>query len=75
MLPNSESLTDTVLMIRPQNFGFNPEIALDNAFQISKNEDTAGQINQKAQVQSVDFKNFKQGWGAAHCVTQVIERH
>ena len=23
----------------------------------------------------VDFTNLKQGWGAAHCTTQVVSRH
>jgi hypothetical protein len=41
-------ITDTLLMVRPANFGFNPETASNNAFQINDMSITPAEIQAKA---------------------------
>lgn len=41
--------TDTILMIRPAHFGFNPETAENNVFQSNTSDLTTDQIQEKAQ--------------------------
>ena len=43
-----KSFTDTVLMVRPANFGYNPETAVNNAFQLESKERDNEKIRQKA---------------------------
>lgn len=38
-------ITDTILMIRPKNFGFNPETAASNAFQQNESELNINQVS------------------------------
>lgn len=47
-MQETKSLTDTVLMIRPARFGFNPETAENNAFQHSEGELSPTEINARA---------------------------
>lgn len=47
MLRRAAQITDTVLMVRPANFGYNPETADSNAFQTSSELD-AGTVRAKA---------------------------
>ncbi len=41
-------LTDTIMMIRPANFGFNPQTAEDNAFQSSEGAENIVKIKKEA---------------------------
>jgi len=45
---NTKQLTDSVIMIRPANFGFNEETAENNAFQSSEGTLTKEEIKEKA---------------------------
>ena len=47
--------TSNILMVRPANFGFNTETALNNAFQVNDTSLTVAQIQQKAVA---EFDNF-----------------
>ncbi len=44
----SKTITDTVLMIRPKNFGYNPETAENNSFQSAEGADQIDYIKQSA---------------------------
>ncbi len=44
----SEQITDTILMIRPANFGFNPETAENNAFQNNDTSISPAEISRRA---------------------------
>jgi len=43
-----EGITDTILMVRPKNFGSNPETLLDNHFQASAEESKAQEVKNQA---------------------------
>lgn len=45
---NTKQLTDSVIMIKPANFGFNKETAENNAFQSSEGKLTPEEIKEKA---------------------------
>ena len=47
--------TSSILMVRPANFGFNTETALNNAFQVNDTSLTVAEIQQKAVA---EFDNF-----------------
>ena len=47
MKTTSSQITSTLLMVSPFDFSFNPQTALDNEFQINKNE-TFSKINSQA---------------------------
>lgn len=51
----TQQISDTILMIRPASFGFNPETAESNAFQSSVMEHTATEIRQLAQTEFDDM--------------------
>ena len=51
----TKQVTSTVLMIRPCNFGYNSETALDNVYQQKDRLFSSKEISQKAQV---EFDNF-----------------
>lgn len=40
----SQTITDTILMIRPKHFGYNPETALNNAFQTKEGSENVSEI-------------------------------
>ena len=44
-------ITDTVLMVRPANFGYNPETAESNAFQINDQAYSSDQISELAKIE------------------------
>jgi len=44
-------ITDTILMVRPANFGFNPQTADDNAFQVQERKLDSETIKQEAVAQ------------------------
>ncbi|MDQ3142680.1 MAG: arginine deiminase-related protein [Bacteroidota bacterium] len=44
-------LTNTILMIRPANFGFNSETAVNNAFQKNNDSMTSDEISRKALIE------------------------
>lgn len=44
----TNQLTSTVLMVRPANFGFNPETADNNAFQVDDASLSSAEIKAKA---------------------------
>lgn len=44
----SNTITDTILMIRPKHFGYNPETALNNAFQTEEGSENVNQIEKEA---------------------------
>ena len=44
----NRQITDTIMMIRPKNFGFNEETAADNAFQVDDGTLSKQQIKEKA---------------------------
>ena len=44
----SKTITDTILMIRPKHFGYNPETALNNAFQNSEGSENVTEIKETA---------------------------
>ncbi len=50
-----QQITDTVLMVRPANFGFNPVTAASNAFQDSKTELSAAEIQALALQEFDEF--------------------
>ena len=43
------NFTDTILMVRPAHFGYNPETAGNNAFQLEEGSHRTGLIKEKAQ--------------------------
>ena len=49
----TNQLTDTLLMVRPANFGYNPETANNNAFQINDVSLSRNEIQEKA-IQEFD---------------------
>jgi hypothetical protein len=51
----SKQCTDTILMIRPKNFGFNPETAPNNSFQSADTSLTAQEIQQRALAEFDSF--------------------
>ena len=53
----SEQITDTILMVRPSNFGFNEETAANNAFQTNDTSVAADNIKQAA---IAEFDHFVQ---------------
>ena len=52
---NKNQVTNTILMIRPSNFGYNPVTALDNLYQKKDTSISSLVIAQKAQY---EFDNF-----------------
>lgn len=55
--------TSTILMVRPSNFGFNPETAANNAFQINDTSLSVAEIQQKAMVEFDNFVAILRGHG------------
>lgn len=53
----SSQITDTILMVRPANFGFNEETAGNNAFQTNDTSISPTAITQKAQEEFDQFVN------------------
>ena len=51
----NQTITSHILMIRPANFGFNPETAIDNAFQQDDQSLQPAQINAAAQQEFDGF--------------------
>ena len=47
----SQTITDTVLMVRPKNFGFNTETALSNAFQSKEGSENGDKIAKDALIE------------------------
>lgn len=47
----SKQITDTILMVRPANFGFNTETAVNNAFQAESRELTSQEVATKAKME------------------------
>lgn len=66
----NEQITDTLLMIRPANFGFNEETAADNAFQVNDKSIMASDISRKAVE---EFDAFVNRLRSAGIEVQVIE--
>lgn len=48
---HTTQITDTILMVRPANFGFNAETAGNNAFQTNDNSLSGKEINNRAQAE------------------------
>ena len=48
-----QQLTDTILMIKPLNFGYNPVTALDNLYQKKDSSISSSVIAQKAEYEFV----------------------
>lgn len=48
IMPNFLQTTDTLLMVRPAHFGYNPETAANNAFQVDDKSLSAQEIQDKA---------------------------
>lgn len=63
-------ITDTLLMVRPANFGFNPETASSNAFQIDRAENTISAIKEAAKK---EFNNFVSKLKSAGIIVHVID--
>ncbi|MBL7818091.1 MAG: amidinotransferase [Saprospiraceae bacterium] len=53
--------TSNILMVRPANFGFNPETAANNAFQVNDTSLTVAEIQQKAVAEFDNFVNILRG--------------
>ncbi len=53
--PNEPQITDTILMVRPAAFGFNPETAANNAFQI---DDPSLSVQERRQRALAEFDAF-----------------
>ena len=52
---NNRQCTDTILMIRPAHFGYNPQTAGNNAFQSNQTELSADEIQRKALQEFDEF--------------------
>lgn len=50
-----KTLTNSVLMIRPANFGYNPQTAVNNAFQTEADENDQTRIAEQAQAEFDDM--------------------
>jgi len=59
----TKQLTDTILMVRPANFGYNPETADNNVFQINDTSLNRAEIQQKAVQEFDDFVAILRGVG------------
>lgn len=55
--------TSSILMVRPSNFGFNPETAANNAFQVNDTSLTVAEIQQKAVAEFDNFVAILRGAG------------
>lgn len=51
MEQKTKTITDTILMIRPNNFGYNPETAKNNSFQSDESELSNEEISKLAQTE------------------------
>jgi len=54
-MPKHQQITSNILMIRPAHFGYNPETALNNAFQSRDDSLTKEEISEKAKVEFDGF--------------------
>jgi hypothetical protein len=59
--------TSHILMIRPVNFGFNPETAVNNAFQVNKQDKTT---HEKAEKEFDDFTTLLSNQGVDVLIVQ-----
>ena len=55
--------TDSILMIRPANFGFNPETAENNAFQSDDKGESSKDISEKAKLEFDNMVNILRSKG------------
>lgn len=53
----SKQITDTIMMVRPAHFGFNPETAKNNAFQTNDTSLSPTEISKKAKGEFDQFVN------------------
>jgi hypothetical protein len=63
-------ITDTILMIRPANFGYNQETAVNNSFQTEVSTENESDISKQAVV---EFDNMVKVLEAAHVKVIVVE--
>lgn len=63
IIMDRKQLTDTVLMIRPLNFGYNPATALDNLYQKKDTGISSSIIAQKAQYEFDKFVDLLENHG------------
>lgn len=54
-MPRQQQITSNILMSRPAHFGFNPETALNNAFQTQDNSLTKKEVSEIAKVEFDGF--------------------
>ncbi|MEZ4988694.1 MAG: arginine deiminase-related protein [Saprospiraceae bacterium] len=69
-MPFSQQITDTILMVRPANFGFNAQTAGNNAFQTNDTSLAAEQVSQQARQ---EFDTFVQRLRDAGVTVLVVE--
>lgn len=58
-----KTITDTIMMIRPKHFGFNPETAENNTFQSNEGDESKQEVKELAKQEFDRFVSLLEGHG------------